>query len=206
MTKIKLCGLRRACDIEYANRLMPEYIGFVFARNSKRYAAPELVKILKEQLNPAIVSVGVFVNEEIPRLCQWAEEGFIDMIQLHGSEDADYIQALKKKTDCPIIQAFKIETGQDLIPAEQSPADYILLDSGGGTGETFDWSLLHQVKRPYFLAGGLTPGNVKEAIQQFHPFAVDASSSLETDGWKDFEKVTAFVNAVRTGEDNNYGR
>lgn len=201
MTKIKLCGLRRSCDIQYANALAPDYIGFVFAKNSKRYVSPEEAEALRKQLQKGIIPVGVFVDEEIPLIEKLLEGHIIEAVQLHGSEDEAYIHTLKKRTDYPVIKAFRIRDREDIAAANRSSADYVLLDSGGGSGETFDWSLLGEINRPYFLAGGLTPGNVGEAIKKLHPYGVDASSSLETQGFKDKEKMAAFVKAVRERKD-----
>ena len=201
MTKIKLCGLRRSCDIAYANELVPEYIGFVFAKKSKRYVSPAQAEALGKQLNAAIVPVGVFVDEEIEEIAALVRRHIIDAIQLHGNEDAAYISALRGVVTCPIIQAFRIESRQNILAAGRSPADIVLLDSGNGSGKAFDWTLLKEIQRPYFLAGGLTPENVQPAISRLRPFGVDASSSLETDGYKDKEKMTAFVNAVRQRKD-----
>lgn len=200
MTKIKLCGLRRPCDIEYVNTLMPEYIGFVFARKSKRYVHPEDAAVLRKQLRQEIIPTGVFVNEKIENITDLCKQNIIEVIQLHGNEDETYIHALRKECRCTIIQAFQIQNLEDIHRANQSTAEYILLDSGKGSGKSFDWALLEEVKRPYFLAGGLTPENVGQVIEQFHPFAVDASSSLETEGYKDQAKMAAFVQAVRERE------
>ena len=119
------------------------------------------------------------------------------MVQLHGSEDEEYIAKLRTITDKPIIKAFIIRSIDDVKKAEQSTADYILLDGGKGEGKAFDWSLLKEIKRPYFLAGGLNPENVAAAVENLKPFAVDVSTGVETDGLKDSAKMTAFVNAVR---------
>ena len=195
--KIKLCGMRRACDIECVNELMPEYIGFIFAKKSKRYVTFDEAKILKTSLNKGITAVGVFVDEDIDTVANAVNENIIDAIQLHGNEDEEYIHRLRRKTKCTIIKAFKIQSLSDIDEANKSSADYVLLDSGGGTGEIFDWQFLQGMKRMYFLAGGLTPDNVRMAINTLTPFAVDASSSLEIDGCKDKEKVKAFVEAIR---------
>ena len=197
MTKIKLCGLTRPCDIEYVNELLPEYIGFVFAPKSRRYISPEKAEVLREHLDDRITPVGVFVDENIDVIAGLVKREIIDVVQLHGNENDEYIANLRKEVDCPIIKAFRIESVADILMANNSSADYILLDSGGGTGKVFDHSLLKDIARPYFLAGGLTPENVKTAVKQLAPFAVDASSSLETDGFKDKNKMTAFVKAVR---------
>ena len=201
MTKIKLCGLSRPCDIEWANALMPDYIGFVFAQKSKRYVSPERAKALREGLDSNIRAVGVFVNEAPEVVAALLNTGVVDLAQLHGGEDEEYIKVLRGLTDKPLIQAFRIENTTDLNRARQSRADCILLDNGaGGTGATFDWALLKGFDRPYFLAGGLDSGNVRQAIATLRPFAVDVSSGIETNGAKDYMKMTAFVNAARHEE------
>lgn len=198
MTKIKLCGLTRPEDIQAANELKPDYIGFVFAPQSRRHVTPRQAAQLEELLDLEISVVGVFVNETIETISALRECGIIDVAQLHGSEDEDYITALRELTDMPIIKAFRIETEEDVAAAERSSADHILLDAGnGGTGTAFDWSLLRSIQRPYFLAGGLDPNNVRGAVKSLHPHAVDVSSGIETGGVKDPEKMREFVRAVR---------
>lgn len=201
MTKIKLCGLTRPCDIAWANELRPDYIGFVFAKKSRRYAAPELAARLKALLNPEIQAVGVFVNEDVDTVAELLRAGIIDVAQLHGKEDESYIAALRAKTDKPIFKAFRIDSEADVAKANASSADFVLLDSGnGGTGTVFDWQLLQGIARPYFLAGGLHPGNIGEAVKALKPFGVDVSSGIETDGLKDQAKMAQFVQAVRKEE------
>ena len=198
MMKIKLCGLSRPCDIEWANALMPDYIGFVFARKSRRYVSPTIARELRGKLNPAICAVGVFVNEIPEAVAMLLNDGIIDIAQLHGGEDEDYIKTLRKLTDKPLIKAFRVDGPSDLERAYRSSADHILLDSGaGGTGTAFDWALLKEFDRPCFLAGGLSPENVVRVVKAVHPFAVDVSSGIETDGVKDYNQMTAFVSAVR---------
>ncbi len=197
MIKIKLCGLTRPVDIEAANRLFPEYIGFVFAPKSRRYIAPERAKELKSMLSPEIKAVGVFVNETAQRVAELLNEGIIDIAQLHGSEDEEYIGLLRELTGKPIIKAFRIESEEDIMQVENSTADYILLDSGAGTGIPFDWNLIQSIKRPYFLAGGLDCDNVGKAVRALRPYAVDVSSGIETDGLKDVNKMAEFVATVR---------
>lgn len=197
MTKIKLCGLTRPCDIECVNELLPEYIGFVFEPKSRRYISPEKAEVLREHLDDRITPVGVFVDEKIEIIADLIKRKIIDIVQLHGNESEQYIEDLRRVIDCPVIKAFRIESEADIVSANNSSADYVLLDSGGGTGKVFDHSLLKDIARPYFLAGGLTPENVETAVKQLKSFAVDVSSSLETDGFKDKIKMTAFVNAVR---------
>lgn len=197
MTKIKLCGLSRPCDIETANRLSPEYIGFVFAAKSIRYVSSEKAAELKKLLHPSIKAVGVFVREDPETVAELLRSGTIDIAQLHGGESEDYIKQLRTLTDKPLIKAYRIDTVQDVEAANMSSADYVLLDSGqGGTGTTFDWNLLEKIDRPYFLAGGLNADNVRSAIERLNPYAVDVSSGIETDGRKDIRKMEEFVHAV----------
>ena len=197
MTKIKLCGLSRPCDIEAVNELKPDYIGFVFAPESRRYVTYEKAEELKRRLSPEIRAVGVFVNELPQNVARLLQNGIIDMAQLHGDEDEDYIAKLRLLTDKKIIRAFCIKTADDIKIAAQSEADYILLHSGAGTGTVFDWEYVKSIGRPYFLAGGLDAGNAAGAVRALHPFAVDVSSGIETDGVKDKIKIAAFVAAVR---------
>lgn len=204
MTKIKLCGLMGPCDIEIANMLHPEYIGFVFSKKSRRYVTPEKAAEWKKLLIPDIRVVGVFVKEEPEVVAGLLNKDILDMAQLHGGEDEAYISRLRSLTDKPLIKAFRVDGAEDIAAAERCSADYVLLDSGdGGTGTAFDWTLLQQMKRPYFLAGGLTCENVGGAIEQIRPYAVDVSSGIETDGVKDKNKMAAFVAAVRKEEKND---
>jgi len=197
MTKIKLCGLSRMEDIETVNAIKPDFIGFVFAERSKRRVSPLKATELKSKLDPDIKAVGVFLNDDLDMVAAMLNLGIVDLVQLHGAEDEDYLQKLRKITDKPIIKAFIIRSPEDVERAENSTADYILLDGGKGEGKSFDWSLLKDIKRPYFLAGGLNPDNASEAVKTLKPFAVDVSTGIETDGKKDSEKMTAFAAAVR---------
>ena len=196
-TKIKMCGLRRPEDIEAVNELKPEYIGFVFFPGSKRYVTPETAKALRAGLNPGIRAVGVFVDEKPETVAGLLEEGVIDIAQLHGHEDEAYLAELRKRTDKPLIRAFRIRSAEDAQQAQASTAEQILLDAGAGDGKTFDGSGLEAVTRPYFLAGGLNPDNVGGAVKSLKPYAVDVSSGVETEGYKDINKMRAFVRAVR---------
>lgn len=199
MTKIKLCGLTRHCDIETANELMPDYIGFVFAQKSRRYINPEKAAQLKMMLHSNIKAVGVFVKETPKTVAELLNCGIIDIAQLHGGENEEYIKQLRTLTDKPIIKAFRIDTEQDIVAAQNSTADFVLLDSGnGGTGTVFDWQLIQHIQRPYFLAGGLGLDNIKAAVEALKPYAVDVSSGIETDGLKDKNKMIEFVHAVQS--------
>ena len=177
MTKVKLCGLSRESDIAAVNKLKPDLVGFVFAKKSKRYVSPEQAAALKSLLAPGILAAGVFVNEPVEAVAELAR--------------------LRALTGKPIFRAFKVKSEADLPAIENCTADLVLLDSGAGTGKTFDWSLVQSVQRPYFLAGGLDPDNVADAISALHPYGVDVSSGIETDGVKDESKMAAFVAAAR---------
>lgn len=148
-------------------------------------------------LEPSISAVGVFVNESPETVARLLDDGVIDIAQLHGAEDEEYIRKLRKLTENPVIKAFRTETEKDISEAVKSSADYILLDSGAGTRKVFDWTLLQCIQRPYFLAGGLSPEKRRNCGQAVKPYAVDVSSGIETDGVKDKIKMTAFVGAVR---------
>lgn len=197
MSKIKLCGLSRPCDIDAANELRPEYIGFVFAKKSIRCVTPKEAADLKALLSPDIQAVGVFVNEQPEVVADLLNSSVIDMAQLHGSESEEYISRLRTLTEKPVIKAFKVDPDFCIEACEKSTADFILFDSGAGTGTTFDWGIIQDVKRPYFLAGGISPENVAEAIKLLNPYVVDVSTGIETDGKKDKAKMAAFVEAVR---------
>ena len=207
MTKIKLCGLSRPCDIRTANELLPDYIGFVFAPKSRRYVSPEKAAELKRMLDPGIRAAGVFVDEKPQVIESLVSRGVIDAVQLHGRENEDYIQDLRKQLgNTRIIQAFSICSEQDAKRAEESSADLILADSpGGGTGEVFDWTLLRKIRRPYFLAGGLTTENAGDAVNALAPYGVDVSSGIETGGEKDRKKMEKFVLAVRRADARRQG-
>ena len=198
MTKIKLCGLSRLEDIETVNGLKPEFIGFVFYKKSIRYVDLDKAAELKKKLDPDIKAVGVFIDEAIKDVAYLLNEDIIDIAQLHGREDEEYISELRKLTGGkPVIKAFRIKSVEDASLVNASSADYVLLDSGAGDGKLLDRSLLREVKRDYFLAGGLDPENVKDALKETDPFAVDVSSGIETDKKKDPEKMKKFVKTVR---------
>ena len=200
MTRIKLCGLSRACDIEAANEIRPDYVGFVFAAGSRRCVSPGRAAELKKLLDVQIRAVGVFVDEEPEQVAELLESGVIDLAQLHGREDAAYIKRLRLLTKKPLIQAFRVETERDAAGAKDSAADFILLDSGAGGGRPFDWNLLKNIRRPFFIAGGRDEGRAALAVRTHKPNGVAVSSGIETDGWKDKKKMAAFAAAVRKEE------
>ena len=202
MTKIKICGLRRQEDVTYVNECLPDYAGFVFAK-SRRQVTKEQVRELKKNLHPAITAVGVFVNEPAANVAELLNEEVIQIAQLHGDEDEVYIQELRTRMQRgKLMKAIRVTKRQDITQAEMLPVDYLLYDafSGneyGGTGKVFDWILLSEVERPYFLAGGINIDNVEEAVRRWQPYAIDLSSAVETDGWKDREKIIAIVEKIK---------
>ncbi len=201
-TKVKLCGMRRPEDIEAVNAVRPDYIGFICNDRFWRYIPMEEARKLKRMLDSSIRAVGVFVDDPFEKIAEYLKNGVIDLVQLHGNESEYYIRQLQnvmafQGTRVPIIKALKIESERDIEAARRNAADYVLLDNGAGTGASFDWTLIRDIERDYFLAGGLGPDNVREAVERFHPFAVDMSSSLETDKVKNPAKIEAAVRAVR---------
>ena len=196
MNKIKMCGLSRIEDIEAANAIKPDYIGFVFAKKSRRYISYEKAAELKKLLDPGIKAVGVFTDPTISDIEELVQKRIVDLVQLHGTESESFTKAVKTICNCPVIRTYIIATKEDVTAAENSCADYILLDSGAGTGKVFDWELLKDIRRPYFLAGGLNPENVRSAVEKLDPFCVDVSSGIETNGKKDKNKMEAFSKAV----------
>lgn len=197
-TKIKICGLKCPEDIAYVNEAKPDYCGFIIEfPKSSRNVTGDQVRSLTAELGKNIIPVGVFVNAAPERVEELLLDGTIRIAQLHGQEDDDYIRRIQKNTGSQVIKAFSVKTAQDIELALKSPADYILLDQGGGgTGQTFDWSLIPEIKRPFFLAGGLGPDNLEQAVDMIRPYAVDLSSSVETDGVKDRSKILEAVNLV----------
>ena len=197
-TKIKICGLKCPEDIAYVNEAKPDYCGFIIEfPKSSRNVTGDQVRILIAELDKNIIPVGVFVNAAPERVEELLLDGTIRIAQLHGQEDDDYIRRIQKNTGSQVIKAFSVKAAQDIELALKSPADYILLDQGGGgTGQTFDWSLIPEIKRPFFLAGGLGADNLEQAVDTIRPYAVDLSSSVETDGVKDRSTILEAVSLV----------
>ena len=198
MTKIKICGLTRLEDIEAVNTYLPDYIGFVFAK-SKRQLSLEKAKSLKALLNPKIQAVGVFVNESVESIIKFEKENVIDMIQLHGDEDEDYMRTLRLQTKLPIIKALRIK--EKVTITDRGNADFLLLDKHiegiyGGGGQCFDWNSIEEIAVPYFLAGGINLDNVYQALVK-GPYAIDVSSGVETHGVKDKDKIGEIVQIVK---------
>lgn len=198
MVKIKICGLKRLEDIDIVNKYKPDYIGFVFA-DSKRKVSHELASEMKKNLSSDIVSVGVFVDAEIDEIIDLFNRDVIEVAQLHGQENEEYIGSLKERTGgkIKIINAIEMDDDKDLLGYESSIADFLLLDSGKGSGKTFDWNLIKKdLNKEFFLAGGIDVSNISNAINEIGPYAIDLSSSLETDGFKDESKIKEIMEAI----------
>lgn len=210
--KIKICGLKRKKDIDYVNHAMPDWIGFVFA-GTKRRIDHETAKMLKQYLHPQIAAVGVFVNADMSIIIRLVSEGILDMIQLHGDENELYIAELRKrlseygKENIPVIKAIRVRTEVEIEEADNLPVDYLLLDAFkedeyGGNGIAFNHKLIPQIKKPFILAGGITEKNViciLEGLKKNNrmPVCVDVSSSVESNGYKDKEKIEKVIRRVR---------
>ncbi len=198
MVKVKICGLKRLEDIEIVNRYKPDYIGFVFA-DSKRKVTHELAGKLRQNLDSGIIPVGVFVDADIDEIVDLFNRGIIEIAQLHGKESEDYIINLKQRTnnELKIIKAIEMADDINLLQYDSSHADYLLMDSGKGSGKTFDWRLIRKdLKKEFFLAGGLDSTNIAQAVDEFSPYAVDLSSSLEVNGFKDENKIREIMGII----------
>lgn len=220
MTYIKMCGLRREEDVLSAVKCGADLTGFILTARYWRSISEEKLRELKKLIPEGIKAVGVFVDEPVEYPARLLKEGVIDIAQLHGQEDEVYMQRLREMADLDqgvklaggrqsaqiqpgdirIIKAIKVTDANDVKKADSCAADMVLLDSGTGTGRTFDWSLIRSVKRPFLLAGGLEPGNAAQAVESIRPWGVDVSSGIETDRVKDPQKMKAFAGAVREAD------
>ncbi len=198
MSKIKICGLFRKEDTEFVNEAKPDYCGFILHfPKSHRSLEPEKAKELRQYIDSSVRVVGVFVNQPPEYVIQTADTVGLQVIQLHGNEDDDYIRKVQSESKLPVWKAFRIRNREDLIWAAGCAADMVLPDNGYGTGEVFDWSVVTEFERPFILAGGLTAENIPDAIKSLNPEIVDLSSGVETDKRKDREKILRAVKAAR---------
>ena len=200
--RIRICGLRRPEDAELINRLRPDFVGFIFDTASDGYVAPDEAETLKEKLSPVIKATGIFADADQDDVLDIAAEVPLDLVELHGSEDNTYINELRRKmhSRVPIIKAFHVQTTDDITSCNDSAADYVLLDSGSDTEEPFDWTLAsgQALNKPFFLAGGLYPDNIKKAVRVLHPDVVDCFISTEEDSRECHADLTALINAARS--------
>ena len=199
MALVKICGLRREEDILYANDLKVDYVGFVFA-NSKRQVTLEIAKGLVNRLDKDIKKVGVFVNEDVGRINEVCKNLSLDVIQLHGDEPPDVIGMF----DLEVWKAIRVRDRKDIEKAKGYKSQGVLLDTYvegtyGGTGKMMDLEVLKDINidAKVILAGGLNVKNVGLGIDKVKPYIVDVSSGVETDGYKDYEKMKEFVRRVR---------
>lgn len=186
--KIKICGVTRACDIEFINLAQPDYVGFVFAESRLKISS-QTASDFKRMLLPEVKTVGVFVDGDTDFINNLLADGIIDIAQLHGRESDDDISRINGT----VIKAVRI--GERI----NRPCEYLLFDSEkGASGKTFDWSLLPQTDKPFFLAGGINACNIGDAMK-YNPYCIDVSSGVETDGYKDKKKIIEIIRRVRNG-------
>lgn len=202
--KIKFCGIRRLEDVAAVNLCQPDYMGMILSGGFRRSISQEQAQRLVQEKSAAIAAVGVFVNESSETICRMAEQLHLQVIQLHGNESAEQIQTLQQKTGLPVWKALRIGTLEDLEAAGTNPADCLILEGKtgagiGGTGVCADWELLarHSWNRSFFLAGGLQPENVLEAIATVSPTGVDFSSGIEEDGVKSLRRMKQLMTLIR---------
>jgi phosphoribosylanthranilate isomerase len=203
MTFIKICGITNLNDAHAAVAAGADILGFNFYRPSPRYIAPESAREIINTLPDSILTAGVFVNEGSPDAVRSiADQSGVKAVQLHGDESPDFCRALNS-----VIKSFAVSGNFDIKQLESYEVDAIMLDTKdnrlrGGTGRVFDWSIAQQVSRlipKLYLAGGLSPENITEAIEMVQPYAVDACSSLEDKpGIKNHERMRVFVSKVRS--------
>lgn len=201
MTRVKFCGLTHEEDIARAVKLGVDALGFVFYAPSSRSVAPDHAAMLTSSVPAFVTRVGLFVNEQPAVIQNIFERTRLNLIQYHGDETPEFCDAV----GLPFIKAFRVRPGVDIqTEMERYPnASGFLLDAyvkgqPGGTGERFDWGMIPQSNAPIILAGGLSPDNAKDAIEQVAPWALDVSGGIETKpGRKDPDKMARFMNACR---------
>lgn len=205
MTRIKICGLTRIDDTIWANELLPDYIGFIFAISRRRIDAKDAVKIA-ERLNSNIKKVGVFVNPSIQYIDEVLSQCPLDILQFHGEETPEFCDKIKT----PIIKAFRMKNKDTLDKIKNYDVDSLLFDGyhpsfHGGEGISFPWEWVKDLdtkNKEIFIAGGINIDNIKEVIKTVHPYAVDVSSSVETEDIKDKDKIERFMRKVREIDEN----
>ena len=200
MTKIKICGLTSMEDVKWANELLPDYIGFIFAE-SKRKLSAEKAGMIAYELNPKIKKAGVFVNPTMEYINTIMSICPLDILQLHGDETPEFCSEI----DYPVWKAFRMQTKKTLSMIKRYNVDAILLDgyhpnTHGGMGVGFPWKWAEDInikEIPLVIAGGLNENNVEHVIKLLHPAVVDVSSFVEINGFKDRDLVECFIRKVR---------
>lgn len=186
MVKVKICGLMKPDNIQAVNEAQADFAGFVFAP-SRHYVSLETALSLQTELNPEIQKVGVFVKESVAEIIAIHQAGAIDIAQLHGKSTPEEIAELQD-AGLKVIQVFERQSIND-----QSSADYLMVDSGKGSGQTLNWESIPHTNRTMILAGGLNPSNVRHAVDVVNPDIVDVSTGVETNGQKDPAKIMNFI-------------
>lgn len=204
MIYLKFCGMKRPQDIEYANECRPNYIGFILSDGFKRTVSKEDFLVLKKGLDQNIKKVGVFVNEPLVNILNHEYNKDLDVIQLHGNETEDYIKALRKDFSGEIWKAVRAKSPDDIEREQKKSCQKFLIDSFsedcvGGTGIRINTDVVKDAKitKPFFIAGGITAENIGEIIEKTRPFGVDISSGIETDGYKDLQKMKKIMSILR---------
>lgn len=199
---VKFCGMRRVEDIEYANEYRPDYVGFILSQGFKRSVSTEDFLALEKGLDKNIKKVGVFVNERPNNILDIAEH--LDVIQLHGDEDYSTVMFYSNKTSCEIWKAVRAKSPEDIEQYKWHSIDKLLIDSFsenayGGTGKRINTEIVKnaEITKPFFIAGGITAENVSEIVRDVRPYGVDLSSSIETDGFKDFSKMKSIMRILK---------
>ena len=204
--KIKFCGMTRAEDAELAVALDAWAIGMILWPESKRFVAPEVAAAIARPLRRKIEIAGVFVNQSLDEIESLADVVGLSLVQLHGDEGPSFANEVARRTGAKVIKAQSVRLASDVISIQAFHTDFHLLDAHreglrGGTGETFDWTMLARRRSdvPLLLSGGLNPENVVEAIEAVDPWGVDVASGVESaPGVKDHERMKAFAAAVRS--------
>lgn len=205
MTKVKICGVKREIDVDAINNSLPEYVGFVFYNKSKRFIDDKKASKLRNKISDNVKTVGVFVNDDINHIFNLYRSKIINVIQLHGDEDENYINKIRYKLpEAEVWKSFIIRDEIDIQDANNCSADMVVLDNGYGDGKCFDWTLIRYLNRPFILAGGLNIDNVASAIYDVHPYCIDISSGVETRGLKDGNKIEDITMLIRSIDNIRY--
>ena len=204
MIYLKFCGMRRIEDIEYANRCRPDYVGFILSDGFRRSVDFGTFYELNTYLDKDIKRVGVFVNEPMENILRRGYNEALDVIQLHGDENDDYIKNLRKDFSGEIWKAVRTKSPEDIEREQKKPCGKLLIDSYcensvGGTGKRINTEIVKSAKieKPFFIAGGITAENIAEIVRDTKPYGVDLSSGIETDGFKDLNKMKNIMRILR---------
>ena len=199
--KVKICGMTNLKDVKVAVDGGVDAVGFIFYKKSPRSVTMQAVREIVLELPPFVDSVGVFVDETAEQINKIADRCNLDRVQLHGDESPAFCKKIRRR----VIKVIRVKDIQSLKKLSDYPVSSFLLDTFsedqyGGTGKVFDWNLAYSAKKygPIILAGGLTPINVRQAIQRIQPYGVDVCSGVESQpGIKDHKKMQAFLKNIK---------